>query len=89
MHSKTPPRNRLAKVLPEEWRTYLVSKGVPKRKYTAICRAEIVGGRVIDELIIEEGWIIALSREHLGGVFEQRIDFDPQMILKFELVTFI
>ena len=23
MHSKTPPRNRLAKVLPEEWRDYL------------------------------------------------------------------
>jgi len=89
MHSKTPPRNRLAKVLPEEWRNYLVAQGVPKRKYTAICRAEIVGGRVIDELIIEEGWIIALSREHLGGVFEQRIDFDPRLILRFDLVTFI
>ena len=89
MHSKHPPRNRLAKVLPEEWRSYLVSQGVPKRKYTAICRAEIVGGRSIEELIIEEGWIIALSRDHLGGVFEQRIDFDPRMITKFELVTFI
>ena len=31
MHSKEPPRNRLAKVLPEEWRKLLVSKGVPKR----------------------------------------------------------
>ena len=27
MHSKTPPRNRLAKVLPEEWRKKLVASG--------------------------------------------------------------
>jgi hypothetical protein len=89
MHSKLPPRNRLAKVLPEEWRKLLVSQGVPKRKYTAVCRAEIVGGRVIDELIIEEGWIIALSKEHLGGTFEQRINFDPRQIISLELIQVV
>ncbi|MFT3788986.1 MAG: hypothetical protein QM770_22905 [Tepidisphaeraceae bacterium] len=89
MHSKYPPRNRLAKVLPEEWRQLLVSLGVPKRKYTAICRATLVDGRVIDELIVEQGWIIALTRDHLGGTFEQRIDFDPRSIKALELVTFI
>ena len=47
MHSKTAPRNRLAKVLPEEWRQYLVAQGCPKRKYTAVCRATLAGGRVI------------------------------------------
>ena len=36
MHSKTPPRNRLAKILPEEWRQFLVAHGAPKRKYTAV-----------------------------------------------------
>ena len=76
MHSKVPPRNRLAKVLPEHWRKMLVSKGVPRRKYTAVCRATLVGGRVIDEMIVEEGWIIALSKEGLAGTFEQRIDID-------------
>jgi hypothetical protein len=85
MHSKEPPRNRLAKVLPEEWRRLLVSRGVPKRKYTAVLRATLVGGRVIDDLIIEEGWIIATSRDGLGGTFEQRIDFDPRQITDVEI----
>ena len=85
MHSKQPPRNRLAKVLPEEWRKLLVSRGVPKRKYTAVLRATLVGGRVIDDLIIEEGWIIATSRDGLGGTFEQRIDFDPRQITDVEI----
>ena len=85
MHSRTPPRNRLAKVLPEEWRKYLVASGAPKRKYTAVCRAVLAGGRVIDELIVEEGWIIALDKTGLAGVFEQRIDFDPRTILELEL----
>jgi hypothetical protein len=89
MHSRTPPRNRLAKVLPEEWRKYLVENGSPKRKYTAICRATLAGGRVIDELIVEEGWIIALDRDGLAGTFEQRIDFDPRMICELELVQVI
>jgi len=85
MHSRTPPRNRLAKVLPEEWRKLLVDSGVPKRKYTAVVRAELVGGRVIEDLIIEEGWIIATSRDHLAGIFEQRIDFDPRQITGIEI----
>jgi len=86
MHSKTPPRNRLAKVLPEEWRKYLLERGVPKRKYTAVCRATLVDGRQLDELIVEEGWIIALSKKHLAGTFEQRIDFDPRQIVTLELL---
>lgn len=89
MHSKTPTRNRLAKVLPEEWRKMLVAKGVPKRKYTAVCRATLAGGRVIDEMIVEEGWIISTSREGLAGTFEQRIDFDPRTILEVELISFV
>ena len=89
MHSKFPPRNRLAKVLPEEWRKHLVAHGAPKRKYTAICRATIVGGRVIEELIVEEGWIIALSRDGLGGTFEQRIDFDPRQIVELAVIQIV
>lgn len=89
MHSKIPPRNRLAKVLPEEWRKLLVEKGAPRRKYTAICRVTLVGGRVIEELIVEEGWIIALSRDGLGGTFEQRIDFDPREITELDVLHVI
>jgi hypothetical protein len=89
MHSKFPPRNRLAKVLPEEWRKFLVAHGAPKRKYTAICKVSIVGGRVIEDLIVEEGWIISLSREGLGGTFEERIDFDPRQILSLEILQVI
>ena len=85
MHSRTPPRNRLAKVLPEEWRKYLLAKGAPKRKYTAVCRVLLAGGRAIDQLIVEEGWIIALDKSGLAGIFEQRIDFDPRTILELEL----
>ena len=85
MHSRTPPRNRLAKVLPAEWRQYLVTNGVPKRKYTAICRVTLAGGRVIEELIVEEGWIVALDRKGLAGQFEQRIDFDPRTITQIEI----
>ena len=89
MHSKLPPRNRLAKVLPEEWRKMLVSKGVPKRKYTAVCRATLAGGRVVEEMIVEEGWIIATSKAGLAGTFEQRIDFDPRQITEVELISFV
>jgi hypothetical protein len=89
MHSKTPPRNRLAKVLPEEWRKYLVERGCPKRKYTAVCRATLVGGRVIEEMIVEEGWIIALDRAGLAGTFERRIDFDPRTITAMELLQVV
>jgi hypothetical protein len=89
MHSKIPPRNRLAKVLPEEWRKFLVSKGAPKRKYTAVCRATLVDGRVIEQLIVEEGWIIALDRNGMGGTFEQRIDFDPRRIQSLDVLQVV
>ena len=81
MASRSAPRNRLAKPLPEEWRKFLVENGVPKRKYTAVCRAELSTGRIIDQLIIEEGWVIALDKAGLAGTFEQRIDFDPRDIV--------
>jgi hypothetical protein len=85
MHSKEAPRNRLAKVLPEEWRKFLVEHGAPKRKYTAVLRATLADGRVIEDLIVEEGWIVALSKAHLTGRFEQRIDFDPRTISEIEI----
>jgi hypothetical protein len=85
MHSKSPPRNRLAKVLPEIWRKKLVESGAPRRKYTAVVRATLLGGRVIEDMIVEEGWIIALSREGLAGTFEQRIDFQPNDIVEMEI----
>jgi hypothetical protein len=83
---KDSPRNRLAKPLPEEWRTFLVANGVPKRKYTAVCRVELVGGRVIEQLIVEQGWIIALDKSGLAGRFERRIDFDPRSIVSLQIV---
>jgi hypothetical protein len=89
MHSKTPPRNRLAKVLPEEWRTFLVANGVPKRKYTAVLRATLVGGRVVEEMIVEEGWIVALDRAGLVGDAERRIDFDPRTITDIQIVQVV
>ena len=89
MHSKEPPRNRLAKVLPEEWRKLLVAHGVPKRKYTAVLRATLAGGRVIDEMIVEQGWIVALSKSGLVGTFEQRIDLDPRTITDIEILQVV
>ena len=89
MHSKDPPRNRLAKPLPEEWRKMLIAAGVPKRKYTAVLQATLLGGRIITDMIVEQGWIIALDRNGLGGVFEQRIDFDPRTIQAIEIVQVV
>ena len=89
MHSKEPPRNRLAKVLPEEWRKKLLEQGVPKRKYTAVLRATLTGGRVIDQMIVEQGWIIALDRKGLAGTFEQRIDFDPRTIADVQILQVV
>ena len=89
MHSKTPPRNRLAKVLPEEWRKFLVANGVPKRKYTAVLRATLVGGRVVEQMIVEEGWIVALDRAGLVGDAERRIDFDPSTIIDVEIIQVV
>ncbi|QOV92052.1 hypothetical protein [Humisphaera borealis] len=89
MHSKTPPRNRLAKLLPLEWREFLVANGVPKRKYTAVVRATFTDGTILDDIIIEQGWIIATDRNGLGGIFEQRIGFDPRKITAIEIVQVV
>jgi len=89
MHSRTPPRNRLAKVLPEEWRKFMVENGVPKRKYTAVCKATLAGGRVIEQMVVEEGWVIALDKAGLAGQFEQRIDFDPRTITDLQILQVV
>jgi hypothetical protein len=89
MHSKEPPRNRLAKVLPEEWRRKLVEHGAPKRKYTAVLRATLTDGRVIEQMIVEQGWIIALDKKGLAGTFEQRIDFDPRTITDVQILQVV
>ena len=86
MHSKTPPRNRLAKVLPEEWRKFFVANGVPKRKYAAVCRVTLASGRVIEQAVVEEGWIVSLDKAGLAGQFEQRIDFDPRTITEIQIL---
>jgi hypothetical protein len=89
MHSKSPPRNRLAKPLPEEWRKLLVEHGVPKRKYTAVLRLTLTDGRVIESAIIEQGWIVALDKAGLAGTFEQRINFDPRSIQAVDILQVI
>jgi hypothetical protein len=86
MDPKISTRNRLAKTLPEEWRAFLVAHGVPKRKYTAVLKVTLVGGRVIDELVVDQGWIVALDRSGLVSDAEQRIDFDPRMIEAIEII---
>ena len=89
MHSKSPPRNRLAKPLPQEWREALVARGVPKRKYAAVLRATLADGRVVDPMIVEQGWIVALDLKGLAGQFEQRIDFDPRTIVSIEIMQVV
>lgn len=79
------PRNRLAKPLPDEWRQKLIEYGAPKRKYAAVLRTTLVDGRVIEDLIVEQGWIISLSKKGLAGIFEERIDFDPRQIKDVEI----
>ena len=34
----------------------------------------LAGERVIEEMIVEQGWMIRAGREGLAGTFEQRID---------------
>jgi hypothetical protein len=63
----------------------LISRGIPKRKYLAVCRATLTDGRIIEEMIIEQGWIIALDKSGLAGIFEQRIDLDPRTITELEI----
>jgi hypothetical protein len=89
MSAPTPSKNRLAKPLPDQWRQWLIEQGVPKRKYTAVCRATLSGGRVIDELVIDQGWIISLDRTGISGPVTQRIDFDPRTIERLELTQFV
>lgn len=89
MHAKSPPRNRLAKVLPEPFRRQLADAGVPRRKYTAILRATLVSGEVIPEMIVEEGWIVALDRSGLAGVADRPIRIDPRDIATVEIVQWI
>lgn len=67
----------------------LLEHGAPKRKYTAVCRATLASGRIVEQLIIEEGWIIALDKSGLGGTFEQRIDFDPRTISALEVLQVV
>jgi len=86
MSRKDAPRNRLAKALPQQWREYLLAQGAPKRKYIAVCRARLADGRWIEEMIVEQGWIISTSRTLMAGQFEQRIDFDPRGIAEMEVV---
>jgi hypothetical protein len=79
----------LAKVLPERWREMLVAHGVPKRKYTAVLKATLSDGRIIPEMIVEQGWIISLDRDGLSGTFERRIDFNPRTIEAIEIVQVV
>ena len=44
---------------------------------------------MIEELIVEQGWIIALGRQGLAGTFEQRIDFDPRTITELQVVQVV
>jgi len=75
--------------LPEEWRDFLIQQGVPKRKYTAVLKVALADGRVIESLIVDQGWIVALDRNGLSGQFEQRIDFDPRTIRAVEIVQVV
>lgn len=78
--SRTPPRNRLAKPLPDRWRNYLTNRGVPRRKYTAVCDLTLTTGETIEQAVIEEGWIISIGTDGLENEFEERIEFDPESI---------
>lgn len=89
MHSKEPPRNRLAKVLPKEFREQLAAAGIPKRKYTAILRATLTDGSAVEEMIVEQGWIVALDRSGLVGNDDRHIPLDPRTIVSVEIVQSI
>ncbi len=67
----------------------LLQSGAPKRKYTAVCRATLTSGRVIEQMIIEQGWIVALDRTGLAGTLEQRIDFDPRTITAIDVLQVV
>ena len=46
----------------------------------------LTDGRVIEEMIVEQGWIVALDRSGLAGTFECRIDFDPRTITAIDVI---
>jgi hypothetical protein len=76
-------------VLPDRWREFLIAHGVPKRKYAAVLKVTLSDGRVIDEMVVEQGWIVSLSKRGLGGTFEERIDFDPREIESVEILQVV
>ena len=64
--------------------TYVVSVAARSRG-----GATLAGGRVIEQMIVEEGWIIALDKAGLAGQFEQRIDFDPRTITDLQIIQVV
>jgi hypothetical protein len=44
---------------------------------------------VIEELIVEEGWIVATDKSGLVGDSERRIDFDPRQILDLQIIQVV
>lgn len=89
MHSKAPTRNPLGKLLPAPLRQQLHDAGVPKRKYAAVLRATLSDGTIIEDLIVEEGWIIGLDRSALAGTTERKIPLNPRDISSIEVKQFI
>ena len=86
----TPPRNRLAKPLPDHWRDVLLEQGVPRRKYTAVLKLTLSSGDTVEPVVVEEGWIISVGLDALAAdEFEQRIDFDPAAIQSLEVLQIV
>ncbi|MGF1633602.1 MAG: hypothetical protein ACFCVE_07105 [Phycisphaerae bacterium] len=73
------PTNRFARQLPVALRQRLQAMGVPKRKYTAVLKLTLPG-RVIEEAVVVENWIVATSKANYAAGVEERIDFDPELI---------
>jgi hypothetical protein len=40
-------------------------------------------------MIVEQGWIVALSKKGLAGTFEERIDLDPRTITDVEILQVV
>ena len=86
----TPPRNRLAKALPDRWRETLLEEGVPRRKYTAVLKLTLDTGEIVEPVVVEEGWIISVGLDALAAdAFEQRIDLDPSTITAIEVLQIV
>jgi hypothetical protein len=89
MHSKAPTRNRLGKLLPREFRDQLHEAGIPRRKYAAVLRVALADGSVIEDMVVEEGWIIGLDRSALAGSMDRPIALNPRDIRSVEVKQFI